>query len=60
MAPDERTGGWASVVRQLSDEAVARPLWEFPPGAAKAVESERARRGLLRIDTEPIGDAEFS
>lgn len=51
---------WARALRDTDDDTVSLPLWVYPPEARKAVESERARRGLLRYDPEPIGDPEFS
>jgi hypothetical protein len=43
-----------------SDDLVRRPLWEFPPRDRLAVLTERARRGFLTNDPEPIGDPEYA
>lgn len=50
---------WRGLMRGASDETVRRPLWEFPPSAAKAVIAERTARGF-NLDPEPIGDPEYS
>lgn len=47
-------------LRNAVDSEVAAPLWEYPPAARTAVLSERARRGILQLDPEPIGDPEYS
>jgi hypothetical protein len=46
--------------RGASDGYIRRPLWEFHPYVRPLVLSERARRGFLTIDPEPIGDPEYS
>lgn len=43
-----------------TNSLLCSPLWLFPPDYRLAVLSERRRRGLMQIDPEPIGDAEFS
>lgn len=45
---------------EASDELIRSPLWGFPPNYRRGVLSERARRGFLNNDPEPIGDAEYS
>lgn len=50
----------ANVLRGASDGYIRRPLWEFHPYVRPLVLSERARRGFLTIDPEPIGDPEYS
>lgn len=47
-------------LRVVPDDEIRRPLWEFPPRQRKAVLSERARRGFISHDPEPIGDHEYS
>lgn len=51
---------WARALSSTDDVCVSLPLWLYPPEAAKLVLSERARRGLMQNDPEPIGDPEFS
>lgn len=51
---------WRVAVRGVLDEEIRRPLWEFPPDAASAVLSERAKRHILQNDPEPTGDSEYS
>ncbi|RCH68731.1 hypothetical protein DT019_08635 [Streptomyces sp. SDr-06] len=50
----------AQLFKAAPDELVQRPLWEFPPRQRLTVLSERARRGFLSTDPEPIGDPEYS
>lgn len=35
---------WREDMKWASDEAVRRPLWDYPPAARKAVLSERRKR----------------
>ncbi|MFJ9961096.1 hypothetical protein [Streptomyces avermitilis] len=44
----------------MPDEMVAAPLWLYPPHMRQDILSERARRGILQGDPEPIGDPEYS
>jgi hypothetical protein len=50
----------ARILRGMPDETVGRPLWTFPPHDRLAVLSERAKRHILQIDPEPIGDPEYN
>lgn len=50
----------ARILRGAPDGYVRRPLWDFPPHSRLFVLSERARRGFLSTDPEPIGDPEYS
>jgi hypothetical protein len=48
------------VLANSSDEFVSQPLWAFHPFYRPHVLFERARRGFLTSDPEPIGDPEYS
>ncbi|AUG87105.1 hypothetical protein HOS57_gp33 [Streptomyces phage AbbeyMikolon] len=47
-------------LRFASDEALARPLWDYNPAARKAVISERRRRGILPDPDETVTDPTYS
>lgn len=35
---------WAEIFKRADDEMIRRPLWEFPPRAAKPLMHEKRRR----------------
>lgn len=50
----------AELLRGASDAELSGPLWWWPVADRPAVLSERAKRGILQIDPEPIGDSEYT
>jgi hypothetical protein len=43
---------WEKALRVATDDAIRRPLWEYPPEARDAVKHERRRRFKWDIDSE--------
>lgn len=60
VVSEEYTLTTAQMLRVAPNEVVSAPLWDVRPADRTAVLHERARRGLLQDDAEPIGDPEYT